>query len=68
MNYVLNQYGRKIKIDWIAIVNLMDPDIAEKLHNELAPCSNQKFFNAYCKKHLEEFEVEFEFDRLNPQV
>lgn len=42
-----------------AAVNLMDDQIREELHNELAPCSNLEFLEAYCKKHKEKFGEEF---------
>ena len=37
--------------DWDDIVMYMDPEIAEELNSNLAPCSNQEFFDAYCEVH-----------------
>lgn len=38
-----------------AIVVLMDNDIREKVHFEIAPCSNEEFLKRYC-----EFDPKFE--------
>lgn len=62
---VVNSWGKKIcKNDgeWDAIVNYMDRDIAEELHSKLAPCSNQEFFDAYCKAHEKKFGETFVWD------
>ena len=40
-------------------VPLMDDEIREMLNEELAPCSEQKFFTAYEQEHLKKFGVEF---------
>lgn len=42
---VENSYG--VKIDFDTVVNLMDDDIREEVHDELAPCSNQDFYDRY---------------------
>jgi len=62
--YVINQYGKEIDFD--AAVNIMDDDLREQLNNELAPCTNQKFFEAYANAHLEKFDEEFEPNKANP--
>lgn len=43
-----------------AAVALMDDEIREELHREIAPCSNQKFFDAYCKKHFKKYGEKFQ--------
>jgi hypothetical protein len=48
--------GRTIAFD--AAVNLMDDEIRERLHSELAPCSNQEFMDAYVVAHAEKFDGE----------
>ena len=48
--------------NWDAIVNLMDDDIREDLHNEIAPCGNAIFLTAYCDRHFDEFGEEFEIN------
>ena len=40
-------------------VNLMDDEIREDLHRELAPCSDEEFLTEYMKKHEEKFGEEF---------
>ena len=46
---VINQDGRLI--DFYAAVQLMDDDIRERLHEEMAPCTPQEFYNAYVEAH-----------------
>ena len=57
MATVENEAGEKI--DYEAAVQLMDDEIRESLHRHLAPCSDQKFFDAYCEVHLKAFGKEF---------
>ncbi|HEV7670107.1 MAG TPA: hypothetical protein VGS22_16440 [Thermoanaerobaculia bacterium] len=52
--------GRSQPFD--AVVNLMDDDIRERLHSELAPCPPQKFVDAYLVAHREQFGSEFVFN------
>lgn len=47
------------QVDFEAAVNLMDDKIREALHAELAPCTEQEFFDAYCKAHEEKYGEEF---------
>lgn len=57
MKTVLNKNGDLINYD--AAVELMDNDLREKLHAELAPCTNQVFFERYCEEHEALFDEEF---------
>lgn len=62
---VVNSWGKTIcrnDGEWDAIVNYMDRDIAEELHLKLAPCTNQEFFDAYCKAHEKKFDETFVWD------
>ena len=43
-----------------AAVNLMDDEIREKLHNEMAPCTDLEFLEAYMERHKEKYGSEFE--------
>lgn len=43
-----------------AAVNLMDDEIREELHNEMAPCTDLEFLEAYMKRHEEKYGEEFE--------
>ena len=54
--YVQDEDGRTV--DYAAAVELMDDDLREQLHMELAPCTNQEFFDAYVKAHAEKFNGE----------
>ncbi len=45
--------------DYDAVVSLMDDEICELLHGELAPCSNQVFVDAYLAAHLQAHGSEF---------
>ena len=47
-------------IDYDAAVSLMDDDLREELAGDLAPCTEQEFFNAYCTAHLAKYGKEFE--------
>ena len=62
---VTNQHG--IEIDMESAVNsLMGDELREKLHAELAPCTDQKFFDAYAKAHHERFGEEWDLNKANP--
>ena len=54
--YVEDEDGHMI--DYDAAVELMDDDLREQLHREMAPCSNQAFFDAYVKAHAEKYNGE----------
>ena len=62
---IKNEYG--YEFDFEAAVNLMDGEICEELNDEIAPCTDQEFFDAYCKAHEEKFGEEFELAKANPQ-
>ena len=56
-----------MKAKWIiengyyeAAVNLMDDEIREELHNEMAPCTDLEFLEAYMERHEEKYGEEFE--------
>ena len=51
---------------YAAAVNLMDDDIRERLHNELAPCTNIEFLQAYAAAHREQFGETWELAKDNP--
>ena len=64
MKNVINFYD--VEIDFDVAVNLMDDEIREELHRELAPCTEQEFFSAYEKAHAEKYGEEWELSRENP--
>lgn len=53
---LLNGYEQ----DMDAVVNMMDDNIREELHNKLAPCTAQKFVDAYVVAHRAKYGEQFE--------
>ena len=54
---ITNSWGTTV--DFEAATQLMDDELREKLHMELAPCTEQEFFEAYAKAHTEKFNEEW---------
>lgn len=54
------------RVDFEAAVPMMDDNLRERLHAQLAPCSPQEFFTAYEQAHEEEFGEEWELSKENP--
>jgi len=52
--------GKEVNFD-VAVV-LMDDEIREELHRELAPCTEQQFVDAYVKAHHDKFNEDFVVD------
>ena len=48
------------KIDFELALAFMDDDIIEALHNEICPCSEQEFYDAYVKAHRKFYNEEFD--------
>lgn len=44
----------------------MDDDLREELNADLAPCTEQEFFEAYAKAHEAKFGDEWELAKENP--
>lgn len=42
-----------------AAVNLMDDEIREEIHAELAPCTEEEFLEEYMKRHEEKYNEQF---------
>lgn len=57
MTKVIDKNGQEN--DYEYAVSLMDDDIREELHGELAPCTDQEFYTAYLEKHLAKYGEEF---------
>lgn len=64
MTTITNEFG--VEINFEAAVNSMDDEIREMLHQEIAPCTDQEFFDAYCKAHEDKFDEEWELAKENP--
>ena len=45
--------------DYDAAVNLMDDELREEIHAELAPCTNQEFIEEYARRHKEKYGEDF---------
>lgn len=61
---VINTHYQVIPVN--VAIQLMDDDLREKLHRELAPCTEQDFFDAYCGAHQARFSEVWELDKPNP--
>lgn len=61
---VVNEFG--VRIAFAAAVPMMDDDIREEIHRELAPCSEQEFFDAYATAHEDRFGETWELAKANP--
>lgn len=48
------------EVDFDVVVNMMDDEIREKLHNELAPCADQEFVDTYVAAHEAKYGEQFE--------
>ena len=57
-------YGTEF--EWYTAVNLMDDDLREELSADLAPCTEQEFFEAYAKAHEAKFCAAWELAKENP--
>lgn len=45
---------------WMPVlIEYMDIDIMEQLHEQLAPCTDQDFVLAYCDSHREKYGEDF---------
>lgn len=51
--YVTDADGRPVH--FATAVELMDDDLREQLNADMSPCSDQRFYDAYCEAHQEKF-------------
>lgn len=61
---VINEYG--VQIDYEAAVNLMDDELREEIHMDIAPCTEQEFFDEYARRHEQKFGEPWELAKPNP--
>ena len=47
LSKVINNYGKEIDFEFAKA--MMDPFLREAVYSELAPCSDQLFFEEYCR-------------------
>ena len=50
------------EIDYNTAVGFMRDDLREELHSELAPCTEQQFFDRYVEEHNKRFDEDFVSD------
>lgn len=55
-----------VEIDYDVAVNLMDDDLREQIHADMAPCGEQEFFDEYAKRHEAKFGETWELAKENP--
>lgn len=48
------------EIDFATAVALMDDEIREELHAEMAPCDDQEFLDAYVERHAQKYGDDFQ--------
>ena len=56
----------EVAVNFDVAVALMDDEIRERLHAEIAPCTEQAFFTAYEIEHLKKYGEEWELSKENP--
>lgn len=64
MGKVYNQHG--VVLDFETAVQYMNPDIREKVHQLITPCTDQEFFDKYCELHVRYTGKIFFLDEWNP--
>ena len=57
MSKVIDSNGNEIYYE--AAVMLMDDEIREEVHRDLAPCTDQEFFTEYEKRHYDKYGEDF---------
>lgn len=55
-----------VEIEYNAAEHLMDDDLREEIHRDIAPCTEQEFFDEYARRHEEKFGEEWELVKENP--
>ncbi len=62
--FVVNEYG--VEIYYNVAVSFMEQDICEAINREIAPCSEQEFFDEYTKRYAQKYGEDWEFAKPNP--
>lgn len=47
--------------NWDYIVSLMDDEIREAVHADMAPCTEEEFLAEYKKRHFAKYGEEFQY-------
>ena len=61
---VVNEYG--VNIDYAIAEMMMDAELMEEIHMDLAPCTEQEFFDEHARRHEEKFSEVWELAKPNP--
>ncbi len=56
---LLDINGIEREVSYEACIYFMDDYLAEKIHDRLAPCTDQEFLDAYVKAHKAVFDEHF---------
>ena len=48
------------EVNFDACVAMMDDDLREEIHSEIAPCTDQEFIDEYAKRHEAKFDEPFQ--------
>ena len=59
-NLTVDEVNKMLEHEWLeqhwdAIVSLMDDDIREAIHADLAPCTEEEFLAEYAKRHEQRY-------------
>lgn len=65
MTKIRNGWGREY--DYRLVLSMMDDDIRDELNAERY-FTEQEFYDEYCKRHLESYGSEYEFEKISPQI
>lgn len=49
-------------VDFDVVVNMMDDEIREAVHADLAPCTDQEFMDEYAKRYEAKYGETFEIN------
>lgn len=49
------------KVEFNTLVELMDDEIREKIHDEKAPCTEQEFIDRYIEEHEKKYGKKFQY-------
>lgn len=58
---IMNGYLKEEEFDDYLLQYMVD-DLREQVVDELAPCSDEDFYNRYCELHLEKYGEEYELN------
>lgn len=51
------------EVEYIILALLMDDEIREKVHNEIAPCTRQELIDRYIEEHEKKYGKKFQYKK-----